>query len=727
MLVKLQSHRLLGRPKSILAATVVIILLYWLLLKTESLNPVHLPHIVADLTSSPATTTLGSKTTRLSGEPSSTKTTSLNNAHETAHVQVQDGQSPDTVKDDHPKPPPPPSFKDEAAAVLSEPGAGAIYGNTLETLIEKDNRPPAHKDAIGQAADKTSFSNDRPHIFNPYPKYDSPAWKSSHAEYVPCSGPAGAAVQDIRVFKGWPRSFPDPGFGGYGLLGLDQNLCYERETRLSQYGLSPDSTPATDGGDQLTNSEDVNWGELQDQCVEKNRKRFAPAHPQDDSLRNQRKLGASSRARRAAARIESRNNATAIIKEPRTALLLRSYTGKKYTENDKQIIRSLITELNLRTGGEYQVFLLVQVKGPEDIWSDDKVYESIIESEIPKEFRGITILWNEESVKAMYPLLDENARKVHNSQFVCVQMFMQTNREFDYVWNWEMDSRSVGHHYDLLTKLAEFSKKQPRRGLWERNERFYIPSLYGDYDTDFRAAVAQIYGKNTVWGPPGIPGVDPIGPKPPVSTPEEDNYEWGVGEDADLITVSPIFNPNNSDWVLRNQVWGYSFKEFVGADIPRRATIITQSRISRKLIDTMHAETLRGNHVASEMVAQTVALLHGLKAVYAPMPVFFDRPWKGTQLARWFNGGPLGESGNFGSAMGWGREGRFQGSTWYFRAIPPQRLYNNWMGYEDTGIGGSEWESKHGRLCLPAMLLHPIKDVRPTAPGESSDSKLPYG
>ncbi|KAK3685755.1 hypothetical protein B0T22DRAFT_429660 [Podospora appendiculata] len=687
MLVKLQSHRLLGRPKSILAATVVIILFYWLLLKTERLNP--------------------------------------------------DRPSSETAKDDHPEPPRPPSFKDEAAALLRYesrhrylplvPGAGSIYGNTLETLIEKDSRPPLHKDAITPAADKVSFSQDRPYVFSPYPKYDSPAWKSSHAEYIPCSGPAGAAVQDIRVFKGWPRSFPDPGFGSYGLLGLDRNLCYERETRLGQYGLSPDSTPVSAGGDQLTNPENVDWGELQNQCVEKNKKRFASTHPPNDFMRNQRKLGQSSRSRRATAVIESPNNATTTIKEPRTALLLRSYTGKKYTDNDKQTIRSLISELNLRTGGEYQVFLLVQVKGPEDIWSDQKVYESIIESEIPQEFWGITILWNDESVKHMYPLLNEKATKVHNSQFLCVQMFMQTSREFDYVWNWEMDSRSVGHHYDLLTKLAEFSKKQPRKGLWERNERFYIPSLYGDYDTDFRATVAQIYGKNTVWGPPGIPGVNPVGPKPPVSTPEEDNYEWGVGEDADLVTVSPIFNPNNSDWVLRNQVWGYSFKEFVGADIPRRATIITQSRISRKLIDIMHAETLRGNHVASEMVAQTVALLHGLKAVYAPMPVFFDRPWKGIQLARWFNGGPLGESGSFGSAMGWGREGRFQGSTWYFRAIPPQRLFNNWMGYEDTGIGGSEWELKHGRPCLPAMLVHPIKDVRPTAPGTSSESKLPYG
>lgn len=236
----------------------------------------------------------------------------------------------------------------------------------------------------------------------------------------------------------------------------------------------------------------------------------------------------------------------------------------------------------------------------------------------------------------------------------------------------------------------------------------------------------QAAGQGSIWGAPNLPVVNPIGPKPPVSTPELDRYEWGVGEEADLITLSPMFNPIDSNWVLRDQVWGYQSDAFSGKDLPRRATIITQTRLSRKLVDIMHAENLKGNHVGSEMVAPTTALIHGLKAVYAPMPVFFDRPWNGTQLARWFNGGPRGQSGGLGSAMGWGREGRFQSATWYFRAVPPPRLYNNWMGYEDTGVGGVEWERSHGRPCLPAMFLHPLKDVRPTPKGYTSESKLPY-
>ncbi len=229
-----------------------------------------------------------------------------------------------------------------------------------------------------------------------------------------------------------------------------------------------------------------------------------------------------------------------------------------------------------------------------------------------------------------------------------------------------------------------------------------------------------------MWGAPDLPFVAPVGPKAPVPSAKGDDYQWGVGEEADLITLSPMFDPVDSGWILRDQVWFYNDSAHPSASLPRRACIITQSRLSRRLLDAMHAENVRGNHVGSEMATATVALLHGLKAVYAPVPVFMDRAWEPASLARWFNGGPRGGAGGDSSAMGWGKEGRFRGSTWYFRADPPQRLYNNWLGYEDTGIGGGEWEEAHGRPCLPAMFLHPVKNVKPTHPGYASRSELPY-
>ncbi|KAK4041765.1 hypothetical protein C8A01DRAFT_34144 [Parachaetomium inaequale] len=637
-------------------------------------------------------------------------------------------------------------FEEESHQLKSKPGFKAIYGNTLETLIDQDTRRPSEEEKLGPVENATtvSFAEAQPVTFNPYPKYNSPEWEAQHAAYVPCLGPTGKEVEDIGVFKGRPQNFPNPGFGSYSVLGLDRNLCFERDTRMGQYGLSPVLT--RDG--QNIDWDNVNWGDLQHHCVEKNQARFASGGPKNEYVamdegsstdlkqdtdddepimntlrrfwRKQHKQHQhSSRPTKRA------SNATSTL-EPRTALLLRSFSGKTYTENDKQVIRSLVTELNLRTGGEFEVFLFAHIKDvDQELWTED-AYKKALQEHVPAEFRGMSVLWNEHAVDRMYSNLSAKARKVHHGQFLPVQMFMQEFREFDFVWNWEMDSRIVGHNYDVLAKLSEFGKKQPRRGLWERNERFYIPSFHGSFDSQFRATVERAVGSETIWGAPDIPVVNPLGPKPPGADPRDDDYEWGVGEDADLIELAPIFNPVNSGWVMRNSIWGYRSQTFPWGRLPRRATIITQSRLSRRLVDAMHYEDLRGNHVASEMVAQTTALVHGFKAVYAPMPVFFDRAWSGSQLAKWFNGGPKGQSGSFGSAMSWGQEGRFLGSTWYFRAYPPQRLYNNWMGYEDTEMGGAEWEAQHGRPCLPSMILHPVKEIRPTEKGYATDSRLSY-
>ncbi|KAK0616016.1 hypothetical protein B0T17DRAFT_619589 [Bombardia bombarda] len=755
MLAKFQPRRGLGRQRAVFPITVVVILMYWFLLKAPRYRTLLSFRADADFIETPSPNLDKSQRVSVDDEIMLDKPLSFQEippaqADNEKNLEREAKEKENSLKETLRT-----AFRNEYDALKSEPGAGSIYEKTLEDLIDKENRIPTDENTLTLANNSVPFSFSRPYVFNPYPNYNSPAWRSTHANYTACRGPKGANIDDILVFKGRPRDFPEPGFGSYDVLGIDQNVCFERETRLGRY----EEITGAYKDDSAVNWEDFDWGKLQIECLDRNKERFklgyelnvsdVPSHNQpldlepggdtkEDAeypLRSTRRYFRRHAGHQKKTRSEmvlndqnrSADNATMLVKEKRTALLLRSYTGKEYTDNDKQVLRSLITELSLRTGGEYEVFLLVHVKDGSSIWLDDATYETVIQKAIPQEFWGITVLWDDESVKTTYPKLNNKAVQVHNAQFLSVQMFMEKRPEFDFVWNWELDSRLMGHHYDFVTKLADFARKQPRKGLWERSERFYIPDFHGEYPTDFRTTVEQVTGNESIWGAPNVPGSHPIGPKPPVPTPKQDDYEWGVGEDADLITLSPMFNPNNSNWILRDQVWGYSYEGFSGTQIPRRAAIITQSRISRRLIDIMHAETLRGNHVGSEMVAPTVALLHGLKAVYAPMPVFFDRPWKGAQLARWFNGGPKGESGSFGSAMGWGQEGRFQGSTWYFRANPPQRLYNNWMGYEDTGVGGAEWEKIHGRPCLPTMLLHPIKDVRPTAPGTSSESKLPYG
>lgn len=65
-------------------------------------------------------------------------------------------------------------------------------------------------------------------------------------------------------------------------------------------------------------------------------------------------------------------------------------------------------ELSLHTGGEYELFLLVDVKDPILPISQDIDIRRVMETYIPAEFHDMTILFNEETLKSWYPKIDEH-------------------------------------------------------------------------------------------------------------------------------------------------------------------------------------------------------------------------------------------------------------------------------------------------------------------------------
>ena len=190
-----------------------------------------------------------------------------------------------------------------------------------------------------------------------------------------------------------------------------------------------------------------------------------------------------------------------------------------------------------------------------------------------------------------------------------------------------------------------------------------------------------------MWGPAPFDfrkPFQPLGPPPPTQHPHEDNYEWGVGEDADFISFLPIFHPIGTKWVIRNEVWGYPTP-----NTPRRASVITHYRLSRGLLLAMHEENLAGRHMGSELFPASTALLHGLKAVSVPHPIYSDRDLLAKDVDHWFNSGINGRSGSTeDSPFSWGRETRFRDVSWYYRANLPGRLYWNFLGWEKDGTGG---------------------------------------
>lgn len=529
----------------------------------------------------------------------------------------------------------------------------------------------------------------------------------------------------VRAFEGVPERFPEPVFGGYEELGLEGGVCFERFGRMGAYGfgykveegglgVGLSGLDEVERGGKLPLQKidwrGIDWGEVQGRCVEKNQARFAVGGEGMGSPLGGRNDGGSGIVKG---------------KVKRTAFLLRTWDDYEYTSSDIINLRSIISELSINTAGEYSIHLLVHVKSPVPIWSDSATYTEHLHRSVPREFWGIATLWNEPLMALVYSSLPPNEFRglpvhgVYRSSFMPVQWFALNHPEYDFFWNWEMDVRYSGHLWEFLEKLNIWAKRQPRRGLWERNERFWIPAAHGPWGNFTQLVSKQVPLGETIWGPIPVPGVvlSPDDPTPPYPI-EQDlakppSAQWGVNEDVDLLVLNPLFNPENTTWLLAEDTTGYPTQP------PRRAAIIATSRLSRRLLLRMHAENAHHGHSAfTEMWPATCALHHGLKAVYVPHPVFIDRRWPLWYLERTFNHGPRGATGGAKESVFGEREHNFGGVSWYYNSGFAPEVWRRWVfGVKGEEEGGGEKKGsgsggdRDGRVCLRGMLLHPVKRV----------------
>ncbi len=603
--------------------------------------------------------------------------------------------------------------------------------------------------------------------FNPYPEYASLGYSAEHGAKVDCYLDVEQSIRipSTRAYSGVPNGFPDPVMGSNTLLGVRDDICFDRFGRLGPYGLGyslnrggsgAQTEGDRDGADDVwmhtpeVDYRGVRWAQVQQRCVAANSHRFAALpSPRIDRFRAMA-IGSLLMGDEASLPLTNLEravepNSTALTKLPRTAVIIRTWWDFQYTPEDLIYLRSIISELTLASGGEYVVHFLIQVKDDNaPIWSDDETYERILHDSLPEEFRGMGTLWSERQMGLMYGGLEETFMRdlpvhgVYRSTFMPMQYFAYQHPEYDYFWNWEMDIRSTGHWYHLFDSVTKWAQQQPRKGLWERNARFFVPSEHGSWE-DFRQMVRvnteqgtnspnnmwsglkaggakdsgeSRSGDRPVWGPER-PEDDDVAfeddPVPP-TTYEKDKYVWGIGEEADLITFNPMFDPDGTTWLLAEDVTGYNKTRGLP---PRRTAIITASRLSRKLLMTMHRETaLKRHSMFSEMWPASCALQHGLKAVYAPHSEYIDRRWPTSYLQNVFNAGRNGASGGARTSVFGDREHNFRGTTWYYNAGFPEVLWNRWLGYKFNNEGGEQFElANEGRMCLPPMLLHPIKRV----------------
>lgn len=675
------------------------------------------------------------------------------------------------------------------AAWESFPFLERYYGGVRSLVLKASNDPEypgedggllaevSNQTIAERALTDSAFSSSP---FNPYPSYSSAEYISKHGRMSECFLDSAGTVRVplVHSYFGVPRGMPDPVMGSNALLGMRDDICFDRFGRLGPYGLGyglgrGGSGAATTG--DLDGAEDVwkdhpevdfrtvKWAEAQQRCASANKNRFVerPA-PRVDHLTSVSVGSLDRREEPSTDTIATDSPGTTASsstpetgergKLPRTAVVIRTWWDFQYTAEDLMYLRAIISELSLLSGGEYIVHFLVHVKDDNmPIWSDDATYDQVLRDSLPEEFRGMGTLWSERQMFLVYGGLEESWARglpvhgVYRSTFMPIQYFAYQHPGYDFFWNWEMDIRYTGHFYHLFDSISKWAAQQPRKGLWERNSRFYVPSIHGTWDefkTMVRVQTEQgTQSSNNLWSGlkaggagsstrPMRQGDKPIwGPEaseddeletdadvtPPTSY-EKDKYTWGVSEDADLITFNPIFDPDGTTWLLADDVTGYN--RTCGLP-PRRAAIITASRLSRRLLIAMHRDTaLRHHTMFSEMWPASCALQHGFKAVYAPHAEYIDRRWPTTYLEAVFNGGRNGATGGSRTSVFGDREHNFRGTTWYYNAGFPEVLWHRWLGYKFNNAGGEEVElAGEGRMCLPAMLLHPVKNVHMVVEG----------
>lgn len=613
------------------------------------------------------------------------------------------------------------------------------YYHGIKTIVNKTDHIPEYPnpEVTDAPLPEPKWNLDIPKA-KPYSPYDFGA-----DEVQECFLDANNTVPapDIFAYDGVPQHFPDPVMGSYSVMGMRDDVCFDRFGRYGPYGLGYSKNKGGSGVGQDTEHidteyiweksgqidyTDVDWMDAQERCYEANKQRFKQIDPETEELE------------------------ASATKMGRTAVVIRSYTGFKWTEHAILNFRALINELSLKSGGEMVVHMLVQVRDTDvPIWSDDVTVQRLLDANVPPEFHGLVTLWSEPQMRLYYPGKFDDAysnpsgRDIHGvyrSGHFPLQIFAMQHPEYEHFWNWEMDMRFLGSYYELFHRMGEWAKTEARPMIWERAARYYIPSYHGTWE-EFSRIVQQDTvrsGLSTPFGPLKFSGRKSLrfeakgqSVMPENCDAHSDRSQCGVGEDADIITLNPIFDTDQSGWFFGLDAVGYG-----STPPPRRAAIITASRISRRLLMAMHEEVWRHHHTMfSEMFPASVAFHHGFKAVFAPHPIYLDRAWYpiGSSQDAAFNGGRDHSTSGHGSPFDIANEHNHKGSSWYFNSEFSGLFWRRWLGYvqkdgrgkwggrvndgEDRGgKEEEESESSSGRLCSRSMVLHPIKFEHPTDP-----------
>lgn len=261
----------------------------------------------------------------------------------------------------------------------------------------------------------------------------------------------------------------------------------------------------------------------------------------------------------------------------------------------------------------------------------------------------------------------------YRSCLMALQKFYLDHQEYDFIYNWEMDVRYIGNYLEFFEGVEEYARKEPQ-----------IVGL-DKYDTWF---VRNVTVSEENWA---------------------DNRTLfdGRGEEADLITLGPIFDPRGSGWY-----WEYDVQNYPqGQATHRRASIGTNMRMSRSLLDAMNVVNAEAKKSLHCEAWPTTLVLHSqlpsshdhsfypeagfthnlplpFKGVFAPHPVYFRHHWDPEVLHARINRPDFYKKAN---------EKVMRDSAFYYDGAHAKEMYLGWKERED--------------VCRAPVLLHPIKRI----------------
>ena len=204
-------------------------------------------------------------------------------------------------------------------------------------------------------------------------------------------------------------------FGSYEETGLDDTFCFDRFARYEAYGYDEDTPDQTAKvkRDGTIDWKMVDWGSLQYDCLSRNENRYESierANHTEFWMPRQEDFADVDDTLHFPAEFPKGGwlSSSASFKK-RSAVVLHMNAGKEWTVDTMQYIRSIIQEVSLHSGAEYEVIILAETKdSSKPLFIDTGAYRVLLKNSVPDEFAGHALLFNRALVDTWYPKIEKH-------------------------------------------------------------------------------------------------------------------------------------------------------------------------------------------------------------------------------------------------------------------------------------------------------------------------------